>query len=99
MSDAEPGGLRGAIVEEELRLTLVELCRACDAREEEVTAWVLEGVLDPDGDAPRGWRFGGPSQRRARRAARLSRDLGIDAAAVALVLDLMDEIDRLKARR
>ncbi|CAG0949445.1 Chaperone modulatory protein CbpM [Burkholderiales bacterium] len=99
MSDAEPGGLRGAIVEEELRLTLVELCRACDAREEEVTAWVLEGVLDPEGDEPRGWRFGGPSLRRARRAARLSRDLGIDAAAVALVLDLMDEIDRLKARR
>lgn len=98
MSDANARVLRGRIVEEDVHLTLVELCRACGAREEELTTWVVEGVLEPESDGPPGWRFGGPSLRRARLAVRLTRDLEINAAAVALVLDLMEEIDRLNAK-
>ena len=41
------------IVEEEIHLTLQELCQACRASEEYVTTWVFEGVLEPIGEAPR----------------------------------------------
>ena len=86
------------IVEVEYRLTLVELCHACDAREEDVRAWVDEGALEPEGRQPQDWRFAAAALPRARTAARLARDFEIDARAIALVLELMDEIDRLRAR-
>jgi chaperone modulatory protein CbpM len=86
------------IVEVEYRLTLVELCRACDAREEDVRAWVDEGALEPEGARPGEWRFTSAALPRARTAARLARDFEIDARAIALVLELMDELDRLRKR-
>jgi len=90
--------VQAPVVEEELHLTLVELCQACSAEEEHVLAWVLEGVLEPAGDSPQAWTFGGESLRRARLALRLSRDLEINPPGVALALDLLDEIAALRAR-
>ena len=86
-----------AVVEEEVHLTLVELCRACRAQEEQVQVWVVEGVLAPIGESPPEWRFTGASLRRARLALTLTRELEINAPGVALALDLMDEIEALKA--
>ena len=90
--------LQGPIVEEAIHLTLQELCRACSAEEEHVLTWVFEGVLEPVGESPQEWRFGGDSLRRARLALRLSRDLEINPPGVALALDLLDEIATLQAR-
>ena len=98
MPQAAPPAIAGTIVEEEVHFTLVELCRACEAEEEHVVAWVLEGVLEPDGDSPGDWCFRGESLRRARMARRLAQDLGINPPGVALVIDLLDEIARLRAR-
>lgn len=89
---------RGPVVEEQVQFTLVELCQACHAEQDHVTAWVVEGVLQPDGQSPRDWRFGGESLRRARLALTLSRDLELNTAGVALALDLLDEIAALRAR-
>jgi chaperone modulatory protein CbpM len=98
MSKADIQPIRGPIVEEELHLTLVELCRACRASEEHVITWVFEGVLEPNGAAPQEWRFTGQSLRRARLARWLARDLEVNPPGVALALDLLDEIDALQAR-
>jgi chaperone modulatory protein CbpM len=92
MRPSNPQALQGPGVEEEVQFTLVQLCRACDAEEEHVVAWVLEGVLQPEGESPRDWRFRGECLQRARTAWRLSHDLGINAPGVALALDLLDEI-------
>lgn len=89
---------RGPVVEEEIHLTLVELCRACRAPEEHVIAWVVEGVLEPIGESPQDWRFTGPSLQRARLALWLTRDLEINPPGVALALDLFDEIAELRNR-
>lgn len=86
------------IEEEDLQLTLVELCRVCRAPEEQVRVWVVEGVLTPIGAAPHEWRFTGASLRRARLAASLTRDLELNAPGVALALDLMDQIEALKSQ-
>ena len=87
-----------AVVEEEVRLTLVELCQACLVPEQEVRAWVVEGVLEPSGERPEDWRFAGPSLWRARTALRLSRDLEVNLAGIALALNLLDEINALRSR-
>ncbi len=90
--------IHGAIVEEEVLFTLVELCRACNAEEEHVRDWVVEGVLEPIGESPQEWRFKGDSLRRAKMAWRLSHDLNINPPGVALTLDLLDEIATLRVR-
>ena len=98
MSESARSVLRGLVVGEEVELSLVELCQACDVGREEISVWVLEGVLEPVGDTPEKWRFGSQALRRARLAASFSRELELNVAGVALALDLMDEIEALKAR-
>jgi len=90
--------IQGAIVEEAVQFTLVELCQACSAEEEHVLTWVFEGVLEPLGTSPRDWRFSGESLRRARLARRLAHDLELNPPGIALALDLLDEIAALQAR-
>ncbi|UHD16455.1 chaperone modulator CbpM [Thiocapsa bogorovii] len=58
----------------------------------------MEGALTPSGEDPECWHFGGATLRRARVALRLTRDLELNAASTALVLDLLDEIDALRSR-
>lgn len=89
--------MQAQIVEEEIALTLAELCQACEVPEDLVLHWVLEGVVEPRGERPQDWRFTGPSLRRARAAWRLTRDLELNASGVCLVLDLLDEISVLRA--
>lgn len=90
--------LAGAVVEEEIHLTLVELCRVCHVGEEEILLWVDEGVLRPAGTAPPEWRFSGQALRRTRVASRLARDLALNPPGVALALDLLDEIEQLRSQ-
>lgn len=89
--------LTATLLDDATPMTLAELARACRAAEEEVHVWVVEGVLQPIGDSPPEWRFTGPALRRARLAVTLTRELEVNAPGVALALDLMDEIESLKA--
>jgi chaperone modulatory protein CbpM len=91
-------GLQGVIVEEQLSLTLHELCRASHAGVEQIQIWVIEGVLEPEGNSPEEWRFSGLALARTRRALRLTYDLDVNPAGVALALDLLDEIATLERR-
>lgn len=86
------------ILEEQHDLTLDELCRACSTEAEQLQALVDEGVLAPLGAQRSAWRFSGLQLRRARVAVRLQRDLGVNIAGAALALQLLDELDELRAR-
>ena len=87
--------LRSDIVD---TLSLQDLCRFCQADE----AWVIElveyGVLDPKGSRAEKWRFRGASIVRAKKARRLNRDLGLNVAGVAIVLELLEERDEFLRR-
>ena len=98
MSDADEFRAQGYVVEEETEFTLVQLCRACSATEEQLAVLVSEGVLEPVGGRLEEWRFAGSTLRRARVALRLTRDLELNSSGVALVLDLLDQIEDLRAR-
>ncbi len=90
--------LRGSVVEEDLQLTTLELCRACQTSEQQIEVWVYEGVLQPSGDSREAWRFGGDALARMRLATRLMRDLELNPTGVALALDLLDRISELESR-
>ena len=90
--------LSGELLDEELELTLAELCRACRLPAEQIMELVEEGVVEPLGRNTSHWRFQGTSVRRVRCALQLRRDLGVNWPGAALALDLLDEIDDLRAR-
>jgi chaperone modulatory protein CbpM len=93
-----PAGVLAVLIEEHTELTLADVTGACAVEVSSIVALVDEGVVEPVGDEPAHWRFSGAQLRRAATALRLQRDLGVNAAGAALVLDLLEEVDRLRAR-
>ncbi len=98
MSSKNDRVVSGTIVEEEVVLSLRDLCRVCSVRTEFVVELVEQGALEPAGEVLEQWMFSGASLRRARTALRLHRDLGVNAAGAALILDLLEEMEQLRAR-
>lgn len=90
--------LSGHILENETRLTLRQLCDACAVHAEYIIELVNEGYIDPSGVEKSHWCFSGVAIKRVRKAKHLQRDLGINLAGVALAIELMDEIEDLRAR-
>ncbi|MGZ8161338.1 MAG: chaperone modulator CbpM [Methylobacter sp.] len=86
----------GVVIEED-DLTLGQLCRACDASADWIISLVEESIVEPHGEDIQLWRFSGASIRRVRSALRLQRDLGVNLAGIAVALDLMEEIENLRA--
>jgi chaperone modulatory protein CbpM len=80
------------VLEDLTGLTLDELCRACGA-----PAHLLVEIT-PCGSTDGEWRFTGMHLRHARVAVRLQRDLGVNPAGAALALQLMDELEQLRAQ-
>jgi chaperone modulatory protein CbpM len=76
-------------------LSLSELTMFCDTNAEWVVTLVEHGVVAPITNAAPEWEFTPAHIARARKAARLMRDLGLNVAGVALVLDLIEERDAL----
>jgi chaperone modulatory protein CbpM len=88
--------IEGSVVEEEVHMSIVEISQATRAPEDLIMAWVSEGVLSPAGSSPEDWRFSGESLKRAKTAAHLSYDLELNTPGIALALDLLEEISRLR---
>lgn len=76
-------------------LSLSELTMFCDTNADWVVTLVEHGVVAPVTRTAPEWQFTPAHVARARKAARLMRDLGLNVAGVALVLDLIDERDAL----
>ena len=92
---------------EDVALTLEELARACDVEPDWVVRRVQAGILGGlQGGQTRllgelqvsAWRFRSGDLLRARRLVRVERDFDADEEIAALVVDLSDEVRRLRAR-
>jgi chaperone modulatory protein CbpM len=88
----------GIIWEEQTELTLDDICRACVVQTDYIIELVEEGVLVPTGRGSALWRFTGWHTHQVNIALRLQRDLGINLAGVALVLQLLSEVEALRER-
>ncbi len=96
MSPPEDQALHGAIFEESAVLTVKDLSRICAVDERHIVEFVEEGVLHVVETNAAEWHFTGASLRRARLALRLERDLELNLAGVALALELIEELQRLR---
>ena len=88
----------GHVLDDNIELSLTDLGNACSKDTVWVYALVQEGVLEPIDVSEQHWRFSAVSLQRAHCAMRLERDLGINLAGIALALDLLEELEALRAR-
>jgi chaperone modulatory protein CbpM len=99
MSLPDEPRLTGEILEESSALSVSELTRLIAVEERHIVEWVQEGVINVLEIDAAEWRFSGAQLRRARIALRLERDLGVNAAGVALALELLEELEQLRRAR
>jgi|OpeIllAssembly_1097287.scaffolds.fasta_scaffold86134_2 chaperone modulatory protein CbpM len=76
-------------------LDAAELARACEVEAGYIEQLVDEGLLAPALTEP-AWRFGSDELARVRRIRRLQADFDASLMAVAVMLDLLDENQRLR---
>ena len=86
----------GVCLGEQAWLELDDFARACETHVDFIRTLVDEGLGDLPAAAPP-WRFGGEELARVRRIQRLQRDFEANLQSVAVMLDLLDEVDRLRA--
>ena len=79
-------------------LSVEELCSVCALEREWLVVRVREGLIPAVGDTDVEWRFTTATLARVRRMREIER--GYDAAPelAALVADMLEELDALRAR-
>ena len=92
----EQSVLVGVCLNEHHALELDSFAAACGTDVEFVRALVDTELLQPLTIEGR-WHFSGEALTRARRIRRLQRDFEANLETVAVMIDLLDEIDRLHA--
>ena|SRR5579862_1622588 len=85
-------------LEADPELSLHELCETCHITTSFICELVEYGTLEPVGISIEEWRFSTRHLQRIQRVLRLQHDLEINLAGAALAMDLMDQIDGLKAQ-
>jgi chaperone modulatory protein CbpM len=88
--------LGGELLDESVELSLLEVCRICATGEDTIVELVREGIVEPARSVESRWVFSGASVVRIQIALRLQRDLQLNLPGAALVIELLEEIDRLR---
>ena len=87
---------QGDLVDDHQTYSLIQVCMICGVTADLVSGLVAYGILDPTGDRPTAWQFNETALHRTKKALRLHRDLGLEQQGLALSLELLDQIDRLR---
>jgi chaperone modulatory protein CbpM len=88
-----------ALLLDDARLTLEELAVSCTVSHEWIIEHVRAGVLPAQaGTDPSHWFFSGRDLLRTRRLFELECNFDANPELAGLVADLLDELERLRAR-
>ncbi len=98
MSNPTPPDAPALLLNDDIEIGLEDITRMCGVRAELIIEMVNHGVLHPAGARYSEWRFSSPSVNRVSRAIRLRRDLELNWPAVALAIELLDELHDLRRR-
>jgi chaperone modulatory protein CbpM len=82
--------------EEIVSLSLNEVCVCFDVSEKVIESIVDEGIVSPLQELGGKWQFDDQAIRLIRIVLNLDRDLGVNLAGAGLVVELLDEIQRLR---
>ena len=80
--------------DDRILFTLEQIAVRCGAEVTEIQRFVQVGVIEPDPDDPD--RFQPEATLRLQRALRIAADLDVNPEGVAVILDLLDYIERLE---
>lgn len=80
-----------------IEISLTEICRAVDLSEQHFIQLIEHDIVHPKGEAQNAWFFDVAMVSVAKRAVRLHRDLELDWAAIAVIVELIEQRDQLKA--
>ena len=80
-----------------VELDMKQFCQVTDMPAAYVIEIVEHGILEPQGRKPDEWLFDDRALIIARRAAKLRRDLELEWEGVALALDLLNELEQVRA--
>ena len=86
----------GISLDDEPALELEAFALACGTEADFIALLIDEGLVQPLALHP-AWRFGSEALVRVRRIRRLQRDFEANLQSVAVMLDLLDEVERLRA--
>lgn len=86
------------ITNQETILTRLELCEACQISSDFIDHLIEYEIIRPLQTNNDEWIFDLLALNRIKTVIRLQRDLEINLAGAALVLDLLDELNDLRAR-
>jgi chaperone modulatory protein CbpM len=95
MTSVPQGSIAAEVLDEQVALSIDELCRLCAVDRTYIVALVEEGVLSVRVETAQ-WHFSGTALRRVRTAVRLQHDLDINLPGVALALQLLEELEALR---
>ena len=80
-----------------LVVDMKEFCQVVDLPVAYVIEIVEHGIVEPQGQRPDDWLFDTYSLSIAKRAAKLHHDLEMEWDGVALALNLLDELEQVRA--
>lgn len=86
------------VVEEGACLTIDELCAACSLERGWLVQRIEEGLFPAPSGIVAEWRFSASGIARARRMRALERDFDAVPELAALVAEMLEEMDELRAR-
>ena len=84
------------LISEENTLTFDELCRAIHAEQDLMIQLIDYHIIQPKGKSQQEWLFDHIALKRARLARNFYYDLEVNLAGIGLLIDLMEQIERLK---
>jgi chaperone modulatory protein CbpM len=80
-----------------VQMSIHEFCQCAELPQESLLEIVEHGIVEPSGPSPEQWLFDAAALATARRALRLQRELQVEWSGVALALQLLDELEQLRA--
>jgi chaperone modulatory protein CbpM len=96
MADKSASGVAAELVDMAAPCSIDELSVACNVDADWIAELVEHGVIEPIGRSRSDWKFTSLTIVRVAKARRLERDLDLNPASLAIVLDLLDQIDDLR---
>ena len=87
-----------AVIVEDAYFTVEQFCAVCSIEQEWIVRHVQEGLFPISGAVVSEWRFSSADLRRAQRMRDIEREFEAAPELAALVADMLEEIDELRAR-
>ncbi len=85
-------------IEEHFTLSITEVCQSLGIKKQWILEVMEEDIIQPLSSGTSSPQFDQVAIRRLRTSICLQRDLGINLSGIALILDLLDEIDELRRK-